>query len=72
MFVRELFIAELAIVEILAKMDVAMHSDIVAGGVVLATLCTNVSLLTAWAHGSQHESFLHLGAVGWWVDAIQG
>ena len=48
MFVRELFLAELAGVEVLAEVDVPVHPDVVAGGVVLAAVHAYVSLLATW------------------------
>ena len=47
-FVRELFLAELAGVEVLAEVDVPVHPDVVAGGVVLAAVHAYVSLLATW------------------------
>ena len=44
--VRELLLAELARVKVLANVDVPVHPHIVAGGVVLSTLNTDVSLLS--------------------------
>ena len=43
--VRELFLAELTRVQVLTDVDVSVHPHIVAGGVMLSTLNTNVSLL---------------------------
>ena len=44
--VRELLLAELARVKVLANVDVPVHPHVVAGGVVLSTLNTDVSLLS--------------------------
>lgn len=44
--VGELFLAELTCVQVLADVDVSVHPHIVAGGVMLSTLNTDVSLLT--------------------------
>ena len=71
MLVRELFVAELAVVEVLAQVDVPVHPHVVAGGVVLATLSADVSLLTTWTHWSQHEPLLHLTLVSWRIDGVQ-
>ena len=43
--VRELLVTELASVEVLPDVDVSVHPHIVAGGVMLSTLNTDVSLL---------------------------
>ena len=44
--VRELLLAELARVKVLANVDVPVHPHVVAGGVVLSTLNTDVPLLS--------------------------
>ena len=63
MFVGELLVAELAVVEVAAEVDVAMHPDVVAGGVVLPALHTDVPLLPPGPHRPQHVAFLELRAV---------
>jgi hypothetical protein len=45
--VRELLVAELAVVEVPADVDVPMHADVVAGGVVLPTVHAHVALLSS-------------------------
>ena len=72
MFMRELLVAEFAVVEIPAEMNVPVHPDVVAGSVVFPTLHTDVSLLTPGSNWSQHVAFLELGAVRRRVDAVQG
>ena len=52
--VRELLLAELARVKVLANVDVPVHPHVVAGGVVLSTLNANVTLLTT---GTWEETF---------------
>ena len=44
--VRELFLAELTRVQVLTNVDVSVHPHIVARGVMLSTLNTDVSLLS--------------------------
>jgi hypothetical protein len=44
--VGELLVAELAVVEVVADVDVPVHPHVVAGGVVLATVHAHVPLLT--------------------------
>jgi hypothetical protein len=44
--VRELLVAELAVVEVVADVDVPVHPHVVAGGVVLPAVHTHVPLLT--------------------------
>ncbi len=46
MLVRELLVAELAVVEVVADVDVPVHPHVVAGGVVLPTVHAHVPLLT--------------------------
>ena len=60
--------AKLAVVKVSAEMNVPVHPDIVAGGVVLTTLHTDVSLLAPGTHWSQHVAFLELRAVWRRVD----
>ena len=55
-FVGKLLVAELAVVEVAAEVDVAMHPDVVAGGVVLPAVHADVPLLTARAHRPQHAT----------------
>ena len=50
MLVRELLLAELAGVEVLAYVDVPVHPDVVAGGVMLSTLHADVPLLPTRTH----------------------
>ena len=45
-FVWELLVAELAVVEVPPDVDVPVHPHVVAGGVVLATVHAHVPLLT--------------------------
>ena len=68
-FMRKLLVAELAVVEVPAEVNIPVHPDIVAGGVVLPTLHADVSLLTPGSHRSQHVALLELRAVRRWVDS---
>ena len=49
MFVRELLVAELAGVEVLAEVDVAVHPHVVASRVMLTAVNTHVPLLSSRA-----------------------
>ena len=69
MLMRKLLMAELAIVQISAEMYISVHPHIVAGGVVLPALHTDVPLLSSRTHWSQHVAFLELRAVRRWVDS---
>ena len=63
---------ELAVVEVLAQVDVPVHPHVVAGGVVLAAVHTNVSLLSSRSHWPQHVTLLDLPSLGRRPDAVQG
>ena len=71
MFVRELLVAELAVVQILAEVDVPVHPHVVAGGVVFAAVHADVSLLPARPHRPQHVTLLKLRGLGRRPDAVQ-
>ena len=71
-FVRELLVAELAVVQVLAEVDIPVHPDVVAGGVVLPAVHADVPLLTARAHRPQHVALLHLPGLRGRPDAVQG
>ena len=62
---------ELAIVEILSEVDVSVHPHVVAGGVVLAAVHTDVALLTARPHRPQHVTLLDLRGLGRRPDPVQ-
>lgn len=72
MFVRELLVAELAVVEVLAEVDVPVHPHVVAGGVVLAAVHADVALLAPRPHWPQHVALLELPGLGRRPDAVQG
>ena len=72
MLVRELLVTELAVVEVLAEVDVPVHPHVVAGGVVLAAVHADVALLAARPHGPQHVTLLELSGLGRGPDAVQG
>ena len=72
MLVRELLVAELAVVEVLAEVDVPVHPHVVAGGVVLAAVHADVALLAARTHRPQHVALLELPGLGRRPDAVQG
>ena len=71
MFVRELLVAKLAVVEVLAEVDVPVHPHVVAGGVVLAAVHADVALLPARPHRPQHVALLDLPGLGRRPDAVQ-
>ena len=63
---------ELAVVQVLAQVDVPVHPHVVAGGVVLAAVHTDVSLLSSRPHWPQHVTLLHLPSLRRRPDAVQG
>ena len=71
MFVRELLVTELAVVQVLAEVDVPVHPHVVAGGVVLAAVHADVPLLPARTHWPQHVALLKLRGLGRGPDAVQ-
>ena len=63
--------AELAVVEVFAEVNVSVHPHVVAGGVVLAAVHADVSLLTSRTHRPQHVTLLDLRGLGRRPDPVQ-